>query len=583
MSIFRSVREDIDVVIEEMAASGELPPGCGTAAVAVEAPRDPAHGDVTTNAPLVLAKSARRKPRDIAEAIATRLAALDHVATAEVAGPGFVNLRLADFVWHEELRTVLKSGVRYGDCAVGGGQAVNVEFVSVNPTGPLHVGHGRGAVYGDALATLLARAGFAVTREYYINDAGAQIDSLVRSMALRVFEATGADLAGQDWEGLYPGDYLKPAAALLAQKFAKSAVQDLASIDAFRLASVAAMMDLIRDDLAALGVRIDVFSSERELHRTGAVDAAIDGLADRGLVYLGTLEPPKGKEPEDWEPREQTLFRSTQFGDDVDRPLKKSDGSWTYFASDIAYHSDKIERGFAEMIDVWGADHGGYVKRMKAAVEALSKGRARLDIKLCQMVKLSRGGKPVKMSKRSGDFVTLREVVDEVGRDVVRFIMLTRKNDAPLEFDFDKVVEQTQDNPVFYLQYAHARGRSVFRKAAAEMPDADLSSAALAGADIGRLVHPGEIAVIKRIAEWPGVVEAAALAHEPHRIAYYLHDVAASFQSHWTLGNRERSLRFLVPEDRALSFARLALIQGVLTVIASGLEILGVEPVDEMR
>ena len=583
MSIFNRMRDDLDAVIEELSADGMLPADCSAAAASVEAPRDPSHGDVTTNAALVLAKPAGRKPRDVAAAIAGGLSGLGHVAAAEVAGPGFVNVRLADFVWHDELRTVLGAGVRYGDSSVGGGKPVNVEFVSVNPTGPLHVGHGRGAVYGDALATLLSRAGFAVTREYYINDAGTQIDALVRSIALRVTEARGGDLGGQDWDGLYPGDYLKPAASRLAAEFSATAAEDLADDDAFRTATVHAMMDMIREDLAALAIQFDVFSSEWVLHQSGAVDRGIGQLTGQDLVYLGTLDPPKGKEPEDWEPREQTLFRSTKFGDDVDRPLKKSDGSWTYFASDIAYHSDKIDRGFADMIDVWGADHGGYVKRMKAAVEAVSHGQASLDIKLCQMVKLSRGGKPVKMSKRSGDFITLREVVDEVGRDVVRFIMLTRKNDARLEFDFDKVVEQSADNPVFYVQYAHARGRSVFRKAAEEMPDADLSAGALGAADIARLVHPGETAVIKRLAEWPGVVEAAALAHEPHRIAYYLHDLAASFQAHWTLGNRDHGLRFLIPADREMSLARLALIQGVLTVIASGLEILGVEPVDEMR
>ena len=566
-----------------MVAAGGLPSGSSAAAATVEPPRDPAHGDIATNAALVLAKPAARKPREIAEAIADGLSRLAHVAAAEVAGPGFVNVRLADFVWHDELRAVLRSGVRYGDSAVGGGKPVNVEFVSVNPTGPLHVGHGRGAVYGDALAALLGKAGFAVTREYYINDAGAQIDALARSMALRVAEVRGAGLAGQDWEGLYPGDYLKPAANGLAQEFSKTVADELALDETFRLATVEAMMDMIREDLAALAIRFDVFSSERKLHHAGAVDRAVGELVDKGLVYEGTLDPPKGKEPEDWEPREQTLFRSTDFGDDVDRPLRKSDGSWTYFASDIAYHRDKIERGFAEMIDVWGADHGGYVKRMKAAVEAISDGQARLDIKLCQMVKLSRGGRPVKMSKRAGDFATVREVVEEVGKDAFRFIMLTRRNDAALDFDFDKVVEQTQDNPVFYVQYAHARGRSVFRKAAQELPDEDLSASALGKADVARLVHPGEIAVIKRIAEWPGVVDAAALAHEPHRIAYYLHDLAASFQAHWTDGNRDRSLRFLIAGDPALSLARLALIQGVLTVVASGLEILGVEPVDEMR
>ena len=568
--------------MEALSAAGELPSGCDAAAATVEPPRDPSHGDVATNAALVLAKSARRKPRDIAEAIAAGLAGLDHIAAAEVAGPGFVNVRLADFVWHDELRAVLRSGLRYGDSVVGGGATVNVEFVSVNPTGPLHVGHGRGAVYGDALAALLGKAGFAVTREYYINDAGQQLAALARSALLRYREVLGEDI-GPIPEGLYPGDYLKPVGWALHKKFGETLLSRPDTLERAADAARDKMMRLIRRDLKALGIRMDVYTSERRLHQTGAVDRAIRELADKGLVYEGTLEPPKGKEPEDWEPREQTLFRSTNFGDDVDRPLKKSDGSWTYFASDIAYHGDKIGRGFINMIDVWGADHGGYVKRMKAAVEAISQGRASLDIKLCQMVKLSRGGRPVKMSKRAGEFTTVREVVDEVGRDAFRFIMLTRKNDAPLDFDFDKVVEQSQDNPVFYVQYAHARGRSVFRKAAVEMPDEDLSASALGRSDVGRLVHPGEIAVIKRIAEWPGVVEAAALAHEPHRIAYYLHDLAASFQAHWTLGNRERSLRFLVPDDRALSLARLALIQGVLTVIASALELLGVEPVDEMR
>ncbi len=525
------------------------------------------------------------KPRDLAETIAGRLAARDDVAAAEVAGPGFINLRLADDYWRRQLAAMLAAGEAFGVSTRGAGRRVNVEYVSANPTGPLHVGHARGAVFGDALAALLEAAGNEVTREYYVNDAGAQIDMLARSVHLRYREALGETVAPEDFAELYPGEYLKDAARALAardgRRWLEAGEDDW--LPAIRDFAAEAMIGLIRDDLARLGIRQEVFTSERALVEAGRVQATLDRLADKGLIYEGVLEPPKGRKPEDWEPRPQTLFRSTDFGDDVDRPLRKSDGSWTYFAADIANHFDKIERGFELLIDVWGADHGGYVKRMKAAVRALSAGAVELDVKLCQMVKLMRRGEPVKMSKRAGSFVTLREVVDEVGRDVVRFIMLTRKNDAPLDFDLARVTEQSKDNPVFYVQYAHARVHSVLRNARAEIAGLEASTGALARAPLDRLTDEGELALIKLLAAWPRQVETAAEAHEPHRIAFYMHDVAAAFHGLWNKGKENPALRFIVAEDRALTEARLALLRAVALVIAAGLRIFGVEPVEEMR
>ena len=584
MNIFKTLRDDIVNVIEELVQRGALPAGLDLSRVTAEPPREAEHGDVSTNAAMVLAKAAAMKPRDIAELLVGELGRRTDVTMAEVAGPGFVNLRLADAVWYARLADLLRCGPSYGDSDLGRGVRVNVEYVSANPTGPMHIGHARGAVVGDALASLLAKAGFQVSREYYINDAGAQVDVLARSAHLRYRQALGEDI-GDIPEGLYPGDYLCPLGQSLAERFGRRYLGAPESewLVPFREAAVAAMMEMIKDDLAGLGVSHDVFSSERQLHSDGKVDAALQFLEDQGLIYTGVLEPPKGKLPDDWEARPQTLFRASRFGDDVDRPLKKSDGSWTYFASDMAYHLDKYRRGFNLMIDVWGADHGGYVKRMQAAVKALTGGAGELDVKLCQMVNLLKNGEPYKMSKRAGTFVTLRDVVDEVGKEVVRFIMLTRKNDAQLDFDLVKVLEQSRDNPVFYVQYAHARAHSVLRHAADMFPGLPLDGPALAGAPLDRLTDPAEIALIRLMAGWPRLIDSAAEAHEPHRVAFYLYDLAAAFHGLWNKGKDEVTLRFLVAEDQALSLARLGLVRGVATVVASGLAVFGVQPVEEMR
>ncbi len=579
MNLFDHFKAKVLAIVAELSARGALPPAPDVSAVAVEPPRDPAHGDLATNAALVLAPQAKAKPRDIAGLIAERLADDDAVTAADVAGPGFVNLRLSDAFWRARLADVLVAGADYGASDIGAGHKVNIEYVSTNPTGPLHVGHARGAVYGDALASLLEKVGYDVTREYYVNDAGVQVDALARSVQRYREAGDGEDVDIP--EGGYRGE--ATAAAAKSIRDAGLGGPEEEWLEPVRDQAVDYMMELIRGDLAALGIRHDVFTSERKLVEDGRVREALDRLAADDLIYTGVLEPPKGKVPDDWEPRPQTLFRSTAFGDDVDRPLKKSDDSWTYFASDIAYHLDKIERGAAILIDVWGADHGGYVKRMKAAVTAISGGAATLDVKLCQLVRLSRRGTPVKMSKRAGAFVTLREVIDEVGKDVVRFIMLTRKNDAPLDFDLARVTEQSRDNPVFYVQYAHARTRSVARNAAEQVSGLDLEPEALAGADLGRLTDDAELALIKLLASWPRQVESAAEAHEPHRLAFYLLDLAAAFHGLWNKGNDEPRLRFIVADDRGLTRARLALVRAVGLVIASGLEIFGVEPVEEMR
>ena len=562
--------------------------------VVVESPRDPSHGDMATNAAMVLAKDARKKPRDLAEAIAAILRTDATVAKVDVAGAGFINLTLQPQVWGAELRRVLAAGGDYGKSDIGRREKVNVEYVSANPTGPMHVGHGRGAVFGDALATLLAFTGFDVTREYYVNDAGAQVDVLARSAFLRYREALGENI-GAIPDGLYPGDYLKPVGAALAAEHG-AALKDKPQaqwLPVVRAKAIAMMLDMIRDDLAALNVRHDVFFSERSLIEGGkdtqldAVGSTVAALRASGEVYEGRLPPPKGAPVEDWEDREQTLFRSTDFGDDVDRPLKKSDGSYTYFASDIAYHKSKFDRGFRNMIDVWGADHGGYVKRMQAAVKAVSGGKAALDVKLVQLVRLLRAGEPVKMSKRSGEFVTLREVVDEVGRDAVRFMMLYRKNDAVLDFDLAKVIEASRDNPVFYVQYGHARAESVFRNARAEMPELPVEPAARAAflvkAPLDRLSDPMELALMRRIALFPRLVESAALAHEPHRVSFYLYELASEFHAQWTRGKDLPHLRFIIQNDPETTAARLALVQGIVTVIASGLALLGVTAPAEMR
>jgi len=584
MNVFSHFRDEIVASLREIASAGDLPADLDFRAVTAEPPRDPSHGDVATNAAMVLARPTSMKPRDIAALLAVRLERVDGVASVEIAGPGFINLRLVSGFWHDRLREVLRAGVAYGDSEIGAGRPVNVEYVSANPTGPLHVGHGRGAVFGDVLASLLSKAGFAVTREYYVNDAGAQVDVLARSAHLRYREALGESV-GDVPEGLYPGEYLKEVGAALARKHGDAWLDkpEAEWLEPVREAAIAAMMALIREDLEAVGIRHDVFTSERALVEAGRVGEVLDDLEKRGFIYTGVLEPPKGKLPEDWEPRPQTLFRSTAFGDDVDRPLRKSDGEWTYFATDIAYHLDKYRRGFANMIDVWGADHGGYVKRMKAAVEAVTGGEADLDVKLCQLVKVLRSGELVRMSKRAGDFVTLREVVDEVGKGVVRFIMLTRKNDAPLDFDLAKVLEQSRDNPVFYVQYAHARVCSVLRNAAEMFPGEDLSDSALVNADLSLLAAPEEIDLIRMAATWPRIVEGAAEAHEPHRLAFYLYDLASQLHALWTKGRDQPELRFLIEDDRPLSLARLAMVRGVGIVVASGLGVFGIEPAEEMR
>jgi arginyl-tRNA synthetase len=583
MNLFRHIADEIVGALRAMEAAGELPGGLDLSAVTAEPPRDAAHGDVATNAAMVLAKGARKKPRDIADALAARLRATPGVTEVSVAGPGFINIRLADDVWREHLVALLKAGAAYGDSDLGKGEKVNVEYVSANPTGPLHVAHARGAVVGDALANLLRKAGYAVTKEYYINDAGAQVDTLGRSTFLRYREALGQEI-GEIPEGLYPGEYLKEVGAKLAQRDGAkwTSLPESEWLAPMRQFAIDEMMADIRMDLDTLGVRMDVFTSERSLVDSGAVRAAFDALTRQGLIYRGTLEPPKGQKPDDWEEREQTLFRATQFGDDTDRPLQKSDGSWTYFANDIAYHHDKHRRGFADMIDVWGADHGGYVKRMQAAVKAITSDQGALDIKLCQLVRVLKNGELVRMSKRAGTFVTLRDLLDEVGPDVVRFTMLTRRNDAAFDFDLVKATEQSRDNPVWYVQYAHARTRSVFRQAAqASLPVPD--AAALAAAPLARLIDPGELALIKTLVQWPRQVEAAAQTHEPHRLAFYLYDLASQFHAHWTRGRDEPGLRFIVESDSELTLARMALVQAVGFVIQSGLQIIGVTLAEEMR
>ncbi len=574
MNLFSDIRALVVDQLSAMADAGDLPAGLDMGAVAVEPPRDAAHGDMATNAAMVLAKPAGLKPRDIAETLAGRLAADDRIDTVEVAGPGFLNLRLADHVWAGVVERVLDEGGDFGRSEMGAGERVNVEYVSANPTGPLHVGHTRGAVFGDALAALLDYAGYDVTREYYINDGGAQVDVLARSAYERYREACGH--APEIAEGLYPGDYLVPVGEDLKAHYGERLLDRPEEdwLDEVRGFATDAMMAMIREDLASLGVRMDVFFSEKSLYGTGRIEAAITDLDAKGLIYRGTLEPPKGKMPEDWEPREQTLFRSTAHGDDVDRPIMKSDGDWTYFAPDIAYHYDKISRGFDQLIDVFGADHGGYVKRMKAAVSALSDGRVPLDIKLTQLVRLYKDGEPFKMSKRAGNFVTLRDVVDMVGPDVTRFVMLTRKNDAPLDFDFDKVREQSKENPVFYVQYAHARVRSVLRKA---------GEAKIALSETPRLEDEAEFAVARKLAEWPRLVEIAARTHEPHRVAFYLYDLASDLHALWNKGNDKPELRFLQEGDAAASGQKIALARAVAVVISSGLGILGVTPAEEMR
>jgi arginyl-tRNA synthetase len=589
--LFAAVLARVHAVCAALAAEGGWPAEVDFSRVVVEPPRDATHGDMATNAAMVLAKDAKAKPRELADKIAEKLRADDLIDAVEVAGPGFINLTLKPSAWITELRTVLRDGAAYGQSAVGAAQKVNVEYVSANPTGPMHVGHCRGAVFGDALANLLQSAGFNVTREYYINDAGAQVDVLARSAFLRYREALGENI-GEIPEGLYPGDYLKPVGEALAQEHGDKlkTMSEAAWLPIVRNKAIAMMMDAIKGDLAALNIKHEVFFSERSLIETGnnKVAETIDFLRQKGDIYEGNLPPPKGKPVEDYEDRIQTLFRATKYGDDVDRPLIKSDGSYTYFASDIAYHKDKYDRGFHDLIDVWGADHGGYIKRVQAAIKAVTDGKAALDVKIVQLVRLLRAGEQVRMSKRSGDFVTLREVVDEVGSDAVRFMMLFRKNDAVLDFDLAKVIEQSKDNAVFYVQYGHARGHSVFRNAREEVvPDLPEEVGArlayLSGAAVDRLTDPVELDLLKRLAMYPRTVEAAAIAHEPHRIAFYLYDLASEFHALWTKGRDLPHLRFIINHDAELTKARLAMVQGVVSVLASGLAVLGVHAPTEMR
>ncbi|MBL8839737.1 MAG: arginine--tRNA ligase [Alphaproteobacteria bacterium] len=585
MNLFTFFRDAISAILGRLVSAGTLPATVLDTRLTVEPPRDASHGDVSSNAALVLSKAAGRKPREIAELLAAELRGHPDVAGVEIAGPGFINLRLHPAFWTKRLADILTAGEDYGTSTLGAGKRVNVEYVSANPTGPMHVGHGRGAVLGDALAALLARTGHDVTREYYINDAGGQVDTLARSAYLRYREALGEAITIP--EGLYPGEYLKPVGAALAARHGRALLDkpEAAWLALIRAETIAAMMALIRDDLAALGVRHDVFVSERDdVVAKGKVEQAVESLRRRDLVYRGVLEPPKGEKPDDWEPREQLLFRATAFGDVVDRPLQKSDGTWTYFASDMAYHHGKVERGFDRLIDVWGADHKGYVKRMEAAVKALRGDRdTQFEVKLCELVNLLENGEPVRMSKRSGTFVTLREVIDRVGAGVVRFIMLTRRSEQTLDFDFAKVTEQSKDNPVFYVQYAHARTRSVMRQAETALPGLDLSAAALAGVPLDRLQSKAEfVALIKTLAFWPRLLESAAETGEPHRVAFFLYDLAAQFHQLWTHGKDDHELRIVVAEDRDGTLARLALVRAVGYVVASGLRLIGVEPAESM-
>ncbi|MBW0144414.1 arginine--tRNA ligase [Sphingomicrobium clamense] len=581
MSLYARFTAQLDAILDALVAEGTIPADAQRRGVTVEPPRDPSHGDLATNAAMVLAKQAKTNPRALAEAIGPKLEALEDVKSVEIAGPGFINIRLVDDVWTKELADILDSGEAYGRATEPKGETINIEYVSANPTGPMHMGHSRGAVVGDALARLLAFAGYDVVKEYYVNDAGAQVDTLARSAHLRYREALGEEI-GEIPEGLYPGDYLVPVGKALAEEFGDRYVDAPESewLDTFKVKAANAMMDLVRADLALLGVEHDAFASEAELQASGQVDAAYDELRAKGLVYEGVLEAPKGETPDDWEPVELTLFKSTEYGDDQDRPMKKSDGSWTYFGADAAYHRAKVE-GWASgkeadhLVNIWGADHAGTVKRVQSAVKALTDGKVDLDVKLVQMVRLFRAGEPIKMSKRAGNFVTLADMVREVGKDVVRFMMLTRKADAPLDFDFAKVVEASKDNPVFYVQYAHARISSVMRKAKAEgvsLDDADLS-----------LLDEEELGLVKLASTFPRVVEQAAHAHEPHRIAFYLYDLAAAFHAAWNRGNDDPAKRFIIEGEPQLTAARLELARAIGQVLKNGLSIMGVEAAEEMR
>ncbi len=585
MNVFAHVENRVAAALEALKQDGVLPADVVVPAVEVETPRDSTHGDLSTNAALVLAKPARMKPRDIAERLKEKLSGDADVAQVEVAGPGFLNLTFTPGFWQGLVRTIVEEGADYGRAAIGGGETINVEYVSANPTGPMHVGHCRGAVFGDALCNILEFTGYKVTREYYVNDAGGQVDQLARSVYLRYREALGEDI-GEIPTGLYPGDYLKPIGEMLAKEHKQGLLNKPEEdwLPIVRAAAVKPLLAEIKKDLAALNIKHDVFFSEASLTlgKKDQVKAAIEALRAKGLIYEGRLPRPKGHDDDEWRDREQLLFRSTDFGDDVDRALMKSDGSYTYFASDVAYHFDKLERGFDHYRNVFGADHLGYISRIKAAVAALSDGKADFTILVCQLVKVLRAGKPVLMSKRAGTFVTLRDIIDTVGADVMRFIMLTRRNDQTLEFDYAKVTEQSKDNPVFYVQYAHARCYSVLRNADEMFPDMDKSDAALAKADLSLIATEEEMKLIRLMSSWPRMVDAAAESYEPHRIAFYLQELAAEFHAFWSKGRENTQLRFLMEDDVALSTSRLAFVKSIATILASGLAIIGVEPAKEM-
>ncbi len=583
MNLFSLFRTHIITIVKALIAEDILSPGVDCAAITAEPPKDASHGDIATNVAMVLAKPARKSPRALAEMIAERLRALSEVDTADVAGPGFINMRLKPYIWQHTVRDVLESGIGYGNSTLGKGQKVNLEYVSVNPTGPMHIGHARCAVYGDALALLLLKTGYEVTKEYYINDAGSQIDTLARSAYLRYREAAG-EAIGEIPAGLYPGDYLIGVGESLFAHYGRDLLdkEEAEWLPLVRSFATDAMMALIREDLLGLGIQHDVFTSEKALHDAGKIEKVVVKLAAKGMVYRGVLTPPKGKKLEDWEEREQVLFRSSDCGDDSDRALQKSNGSWTYFAADVAYLENKLERGFSSLVMILGADHSGYRKRMEAAVKALSNGRVGLDIKLCQLVNFLQNGEPLKMSKRAGTYITVRDVLDLVGKDIIRFMMLTRKNDMVMDFDLEKVKEESKDNPVFYVQYAHARAHSVLRNGREEVPAVATRLKTLDDALLARLESPAELEMIRLIASWPRAVETAALHHEPHRIAFYLQELAAAFHGFWNKGKEDRNLRFILADDTELTAARLALVQSVATVIASGLQIFNVNAVEEM-
>ena len=581
MNLFANVHGLVLESLASLQSSRALPAGLDFKNVTVEAPRDSSHGDMSTNAAMILAKQAKMRPREIADLLLKKLVSNTQIEHIEVAGPGFLNLTLSKSIWLEAIPQIVKLNKEFGRSSIGKEKRVNVEFVSANPTGPIHVGHTRGAVFGDALANLLDFAGYNVTREYYINDGGAQIDALARSVYLRYLEANGISV--EFIEGTYPGEYLIPVGESLKECFGDVFVEadEAEWLPKFRAHAVRSMMELIESDLLSLGIKMDVFYSEKSLYGTGRIETALEELSAKGLIYEGYLDPPKGKLPEDWEPRKQTLFRSSEYGDDVDRPIKKSDGQWTYFAPDIAYHYDKISRKFDHLINIFGADHGGYVKRMKAAVRALSNDEITLDIKLTQLVRLYKNGEPFKMSKRAGNFISLRDLVEQVGSDVTRFVMLTRKNDAPLDFDFDKVLEQSRDNPVFYVQYAYARINSVLKKA--RVANINVCDVSLISADMQGVEHESEVYIIKKVCEWPRLVELAAKHNEPHRVAFYLYELASEFHAFWSKGKDIPSLRFVHEDNVMRSLSKLAVARSVAIVISNGLGILGVQPMDEMR